>query len=577
MSLGQEIAPHIPFLRRHARALTGSQATGDSFVREVLEGIVAKPSIVDRTDVRLSIYRLFHDYVGRADAADLSSPGGGAASDEGNGRKISHQRLAKLKLSSRAALLLTAMEGFTPGDAAYILRSDVPTIEREVAEALAEIDRQTRAAVLIIEDEPIIAMDLESIVRDLGHKVVGLATTRAEAVRQALDLQPGLILADIQLADDSSGIDAVREIMSHRQVPAIFITAFPERLMTGERPEPTFLITKPFQRSTVKSAIAQALFFDAATLPPEEDTAAVNEEQPRSEPIPAATVAARLGPVNASVRGQRLRLVEDNITPARLDGDALDAVRRLHYATVRRLCGELVGSNVGSAFNARLEAIRRTLSKRLSRERCLQLSVQARGLEGMLPAISERLDDVTAADVIVFISDLGDTVRQFPIHREFAEEADALPISDEAADAAIQLATNLENQLPEVVEPELQAAIADIRKAAEDQPSQLSRLALVRTVGNVFRAMGRAINRGSAAVGARAKAISSRRVAGVSKHAADNFDETLGRWIGKGLAGIVASAVTWGALNILAAALPSEFNFALFLIKFAKAVAQLVT
>ena len=41
----------------------------------------------------------------------------------------------------------------------------------------------------------------------------------------------------------------------------------PERLLTGTRPEPTFLITKPFQRSTVKAAIAQALFFDAATVP----------------------------------------------------------------------------------------------------------------------------------------------------------------------------------------------------------------------------------------------------------------------------------------------------------------------
>ena len=50
--------------------------------------------------------------------------------------------------------------------------------------------------------------------------------------------------------------------MHEFKVPVIFITAFPERLLTGERPEPTFLITKPFQRSTVKAAIAQALFFD---------------------------------------------------------------------------------------------------------------------------------------------------------------------------------------------------------------------------------------------------------------------------------------------------------------------------
>ena len=57
------------------------------------------------------------------------------------------------------------------------------------------------------------------------------------------------------------------DILVEFQVPVIFITAFPERLLTGERPEPTFLITKPFQRSTVKAAISQALFFDAATVP----------------------------------------------------------------------------------------------------------------------------------------------------------------------------------------------------------------------------------------------------------------------------------------------------------------------
>jgi CheY-like chemotaxis protein len=104
-------------------------------------------------------------------------------------------------------------------------------------------------------------MDIEGIVRDLGHDVLGVAMTRDEAVALALDARPGLVLADIQLADDSSGIEAVSEILRNFAVPVIFITAFPERLLTGERPEPTFLITKPFERATVNAAIAQALFF----------------------------------------------------------------------------------------------------------------------------------------------------------------------------------------------------------------------------------------------------------------------------------------------------------------------------
>jgi CheY-like chemotaxis protein len=267
MSLGQELAPHLPFLRRYARALTGSQSHGDAFVRATLEAIVAAPGDFPRdVDPRLGLYRTFHAIWSSANIEE--NPAGGTMDGDGAGvEAIAQQRLARITPLSRQALLLTAMEGFTPEDAGYLIGAQPDEVERLVAEALAEIERQTRAEVLIIEDEPIIAMDIETIVRDLGHSVTGVAVTRDEAVAQALARRPGLVLADIQLADDSSGIDAVKDILSEFQVPVIFITAFPERLLTGERPEPTFLITKPFQRSTVKAAIAQALFFDQSTVP----------------------------------------------------------------------------------------------------------------------------------------------------------------------------------------------------------------------------------------------------------------------------------------------------------------------
>jgi CheY-like chemotaxis protein len=263
MSLGQELAPHLPFLRRYARALTGTQGHGDAFVRATLEAIVASPDDFPReVDPRLGLYRTFHAIWSSANIEeDLDDSG--TEDPEG----IAQARLARITPLSRQALLLTAMEGFTPEDTGYLIGAEPDEVESLVAEALAEIERQTRAEVLIIEDEPIIAMDIETIVRDLGHSVTGVAVTRDEAVSQALARRPGLVLADIQLADDSSGIDAVKDILAEFQVPVIFITAFPERLLTGERPEPTFLITKPFQRSTVKAAIAQALFFDRATVP----------------------------------------------------------------------------------------------------------------------------------------------------------------------------------------------------------------------------------------------------------------------------------------------------------------------
>ena len=263
MSLGQQLAPHLPFVRRYARALTGSQVHGDAYVRATLEAIVAAPDEfpVD-VDARLGLYRTFQAIWG---STNFEIDGEG--SDEPHGEAVARARLARVAPRSRQALLLTAMEGFTPEDTAYLMDSDAAEVGALVDEALADIEAQTRANVLIIEDEPLIAMDIETIVRDLGHDVTGIAVTRDEAVALARADRPGLVLADIQLADNSSGIDAVKDILEQFAVPVIFITAFPERLLTGERPEPTFLITKPFQRATVKAAIAQALFFDEATVP----------------------------------------------------------------------------------------------------------------------------------------------------------------------------------------------------------------------------------------------------------------------------------------------------------------------
>ena len=262
MSLGQKIAPHLAFLRRYARALTGDQERGDALVHRTLEQVVANVDILPKdVDIRLALYSVFHG-IWRSATRPPVSAGGHA-----NREQMAQARLARITPQSRQALLLTAMEGFTYEDAAFLLDVDRAEIPALLDDALAEIEAQTRSDVLIIEDEPMIAMDLETIVRDLGHDVTAVAVTHDEALAAVRERRPGLVLADIQLADDSSGIDAVKDILAQFAVPVIFITAFPERLLTGERPEPTFLITKPFQRATVKAQIAQALFFDAATVP----------------------------------------------------------------------------------------------------------------------------------------------------------------------------------------------------------------------------------------------------------------------------------------------------------------------
>jgi CheY-like chemotaxis protein len=255
MNLVQNLAPHLPFLRRYARALTGNQESGDAYIRASLEALVASPDKMNSEgDPRVALYRFFHVVWGTT----------GAQLDEGTGGDVATARLQKLAPIQRQAFLLTALEGFSRSEAAFILgvsEGELAELERA---AIAEIEAELSTKVLIIEDEPIIAADLESLVEDLGHKVIGNATTYTEAMAMVKSEMPGLILCDIQLADGSSGIDAANDILKDNDVPIIFITAFPERLLTGDRPEPTFLIPKPFQENTVKAAIGQALFFHPA-------------------------------------------------------------------------------------------------------------------------------------------------------------------------------------------------------------------------------------------------------------------------------------------------------------------------
>lgn len=263
-SLGAQLAPHLPYVRRYARALTGSQQAGDRIVRATLEAVVAAPEAFPRDiDPRLGLYGLFETLW----QASHEAGGDEALSVADSNMDLAVQnRLSVVTPLSRRALLLTTMEGFSTADTAHLLRVEESEVDDLVSDALSDIGGMAPARILIIEDEPMIAMDIQDIVEESGHSVTGTASTRDEALRLYGETPPDLVLADIQLADNSSGIDAVNDMWADRPVPVIFITAFPERLLTGEKPEPAFLITKPFQRAAVKAAMAQALFFHGQEL-----------------------------------------------------------------------------------------------------------------------------------------------------------------------------------------------------------------------------------------------------------------------------------------------------------------------
>jgi len=255
--LKQQIVQQLPYLRRYARALTGSQAKGDQHIRECLEGVLAQPERLKQgSKLRVELFKLFHETLGPGAHASIRAAG----PEDAMQRRVG-ERLAELAPGDREALLLVHQEGFSPAEAAEILGLDLAEVQGRIDHAWAELKRQPATGVLIIEDEPVIALDVAETVRGLGHHVVGVAARASEAVAVAKDKNPGLILADIQLADGSSGITAVQEILTAAEVPVVFVTAFPERLLTGETLEPTFVVTKPFDSATLRVAISQALFF----------------------------------------------------------------------------------------------------------------------------------------------------------------------------------------------------------------------------------------------------------------------------------------------------------------------------
>ena len=255
--IAAKIATDLPYLRRYARALTGSQGTGDRYAEATLMAILEDRSTWDaRLSAKAALFRVFNTIWASS----------GSPVEDGEGASGLHARaqahLRRLTPNTREALLLRTIEEFGYADIGAIM--GIPPEEARDFVAIAEREMEDAVAgkVLVIEDEAIIAMDIQSIVAEMGHAITGVARTRAMAVDVGRRERPDLILADIQLADNSSGIDAVNDLLHHYgDIPVIFITAFPERLLTGDKPEPAFLISKPYTEEQVRSAVSQALFF----------------------------------------------------------------------------------------------------------------------------------------------------------------------------------------------------------------------------------------------------------------------------------------------------------------------------
>lgn len=255
MFTADTMAAELPYLRRFARAITGNQQSGDAYVATALETIIADPKLINgKGSRRVWLYRTLVKLINSISV-------NGHTINDGPSLSAEH-KLQMLTPMARQAFLLIAVEELSFEEAAVVLDVSADRIMELLDEANREMAAQIATTVLIIEDEPLIAYDLQQIVTSLGHRVTGIARTEGEALTAVARERPGLVLADIQLADGSSGLNAVSRLIKDGGMPVIFVTAYPERLLTGKRPEPTFLLAKPFQPDVLKAVISQALFFD---------------------------------------------------------------------------------------------------------------------------------------------------------------------------------------------------------------------------------------------------------------------------------------------------------------------------
>lgn len=240
----------LPRLRRFARALAGQREPGDALVADLLQDLLdGRIDIASPDSVPVVLFRALAE---KADAG-AGTVGGPAVPGIAG-------RFGKLSSAARRALLLVLVEGFGNDEVAEILSVDWREVPGLLDEAQQEIEAQQNARILIIEDEPLIAQHLRMIVQAMGHRVVGVAATRHAAVEAAKAHAPDLLLVDVQLADLSSGIDTVDDITRIVNVPSIFITAYPDRLLTGDQDEPAFLLAKPFDPDIVRAVVSQAIF-----------------------------------------------------------------------------------------------------------------------------------------------------------------------------------------------------------------------------------------------------------------------------------------------------------------------------
>lgn len=255
-----ELMVHLPFLRRFARALTGSMDQGDDLVAAALEALLGGPVSDaaeggrDRKALYGRLVRLF-DAQGGTPAATAS-------------QHPLERALAALPERQRRLYLLVNVEELPVADAAALLDLPGAGARELLGQAQEGLREALIADILIVEDDAIIAFDLAETVRGMGHHVCGTAATMDAALATARSHQPTLALMDLRLAHGDSGIVTAQALRQRSALPIIFVTAFGDELARRGLEHLGPVIQKPFTREQIERAITQAVFAPAARPTP---------------------------------------------------------------------------------------------------------------------------------------------------------------------------------------------------------------------------------------------------------------------------------------------------------------------
>jgi len=524
VSLGKQIEPYLPLLRRYAALLTGGYLAGDILVTATLEAIVADPKRIERGNVRGALYRVFEETAQASPEED---------EDDRPPLSPAYQWLARLPPLVRKATLLVCLEGFTTEEASRVLDLPIETLDGLVGDAVAATRAPLGLKVMLVEPEPLIAMMMSDLLGQLGHTAVGIAKSEREAVAMALRLKPDILVTETILEPGAGLAAAAKAAQGHRST-LVVATASPQIALEADSPASyAALVAKPFAQQTFRAAIIQAAFIARhGQVPPVEADAALAREASIIDASPVAFAPT------VAVTENGLALSDDGGGEQHRAMKRMDALRVDHADDAARLAR--LGHNLGGAFGARMSRVADLLSEPLNDARALRIANQAQALASLKAKLNEELLPIDAADATAFIDALGQFAKQLPAWREFLHDAARSPYDERVEPALAGLGKAIETS-PELVSPDLAEAVAEARlEPGVPDPARLAYLQGL--LHNVFGAIGKYL---------------LERHKGIAAAFNKKVDEAIGGGLAAGLGQLMVAAST--PLLAMATAIPAQW------------------